>query len=177
MKKKIRPKHISKWMIIFTFLTLIICACKENLYDKNNDKKLVKEYTANDTLGLHYHPLKAIKDLNGKLRNIKEKGDTAAYNELSVAYFMANELHSFYYYSLIMANKYEYRKAYLDLYLALSEPLTGQCFEELDPRTKQLAMFYLLKAYEGGELKALWDIEEKLGKVPIPPSSKYSSLN
>lgn len=76
-----------------------------------------------------------------------------------------------------MANKYDYNKAYLDLYLALSEPFTGKGFEDLDPRIKNLAMFYLLKSAELGNNSAKFLLEEKFKSGQIPKSSKYSNLN
>lgn len=160
-----------------TFPYIVIGLFVFNSCEKKGRKFMEKvvNYSTADTLP-EYSALSNVDSLNEKLNKIKRTGDTNAYDELSVAYFMSGELHSFYYYSLITANKYQYSKAYLDLYLALSEPYTGEGFDDLDKRTQRLAIYYLLKAYELGDITAINLIEERFGKGKIPKSSSYQYI-
>ncbi len=162
------------FLLMFLLIELLVFSgCKENKKQISQDKT---KNSIVDTLS-ESDPLSDVENLYGKLDSIKYTGDTNSYNELSTAYFMANDLHALYYYSLLMANKYNYNRAYLDLYLALSEPFTGEGFEDLDSKTQKLALFYLLKSAELGNTNAKNVLEERFRDRQIPNSSKYSSLN
>lgn len=172
LNSMILKANIWRTLLIVFIGVFIINAC-----DKPINKSMEKMPDINpvDTL-LEYYPLENIDSLNEKLVKIKLTCDKRAYDELSIAYELSGELHSFYYYSLIMANKCQYSKAYLDLYLALSEPYTGEGFDDLDIRTKRLALYYLLKAYELGDLSAIYLIQERFAEGKIPKSSIYQNL-
>ena len=70
------------------------------------------------------------------------KGDTLAYNEVFHYYYLESLPNKILSYSLYMANKYNYPKAYYNVYISLSKPRTGEQLGSLDNRTKCLAMFY-----------------------------------
>lgn len=178
------------WFVLLAVNLLLLNGCKEHSSKQEATKnvgtdtlpKYAPSTEAKDSFGKadtlpEYDPLADVEGLSVKLEKIKLTGDTNAYDELSVAYFMAGDLHSFYYYSLLMANKYNYSRAYLYLYLALSEPYTGQGFEDLDRKTQRLALFYLLKSAELGDNNAKNVLEERFKDGKIPSSSLYSSLN
>lgn len=80
------------------------------------------------------------------------KGDTSAYYNLNT-YYMDYPIEGILYPALIMANKYEYHLAYLNVY----EALTSQDhkkgvseLEDLDPATRKMALDYLKKGAEKG---------------------------
>lgn len=80
------------------------------------------------------------------------KGDTSAYYNLNT-YYMDYPIEGILYPALIMANKYEYHLAFLNVY----EALTSQDhkkgvseLENLDPVTRKMALDYLKKGAEKG---------------------------
>ena len=80
------------------------------------------------------------------------KGDTSAYYNLNI-YYMDYPIEGILYPALIMANKYEYHLAYLNVY----EALTSQDhkkgvseLENLDSATRKMALEYLNKGAEKG---------------------------
>ena len=80
------------------------------------------------------------------------KGDTSAYCNLNT-YYMDYPIKGILYSAVIMANKYEYHLAYLNVY----EALTSQDhkkgvseLEDLDPVTRKMALDYLKKGAEKG---------------------------
>jgi TPR repeat protein len=80
------------------------------------------------------------------------KGDTSAYSNMN-DYYMDYPIEDILYPSIIMANKYEYHLAYLNVY----EALTSQDhkkgvseLENLDNKTREMALDYLKKGAEKG---------------------------
>jgi hypothetical protein len=105
----------------------------------------------------------------GELLNRIENGDTVAYLEAlrSLQYRWPED--SFLWYSLRMANRYNYPRAYFHSYIHLANPYKG---EELDDKTKCLAMYYLLKSYELGYLDRK-HLQEYLKNDSIPKASSF----
>lgn len=80
------------------------------------------------------------------------KGDTTAYNSLSVDY-MDSPYEGFLYTALIMANKYNCRLAYEDTYYCLTDfyhKKESTELEDLDPVTRKMALDYLRKGAKKG---------------------------
>ena len=101
-------------------------------------------------------------------------GNKRAYDEVASNYLVANRGREFLYVSLIVANKYAYARAYFHIFLILSEFQTGDQFERKDTKTKNLAIYSLLKAYELGYDDAKYALEEFFGKLDeLPRSSEY----
>lgn len=76
------------------------------------------------------------------------KGDTSAYNTLSMDFFDSPNEGVFLYTALIMANKYNYGRAYEDAYMCLTDAYHKKNYEELDnldSETKKLALNLLLR--------------------------------
>lgn len=87
------------------------------------------------------------------IRDILMKGDTSAYDDLSIAFLdYANE-DQFLVYALIMANKYDYPQAYYHVYIHLWY-LYGDDHQMLDSTTRKMALNYLRKAAEKGHEQA-----------------------
>ncbi|MFN7675812.1 hypothetical protein [Flavobacterium sp.] len=93
--------------------------------------------------------------LNDREYYIKEaltKGDTSAYSNLN-DYYMDYSIDGILYPALIMANKYEYHLAYLNVYEALTSQdhkMGVSELQDLDPVTREMALDYLKKGAEKG---------------------------
>lgn len=136
---------------IILFLLLLVVSC-----NRNNSSSNEKE----DTNRSHSQAIDsstATVSMSGKEENdliwksIKG-GDAKAYNRVS-GYFALKADPGMFYYSLVMAQKYNLAEAYDDLYFFLSSPNTGERFEDeghgmIAVQTKHLAIFFLLKSYE-----------------------------
>jgi len=110
------------------------------LYHINSRKQvLVKSVSMNNT-----RPIKELKKL------VLSKGDTIAYIELRIAYFNVDYYEEeFLLYSIIMADKYNYPKAYYYVYKCLTSIFEWHHYGKIDEKTKNLALKYLK---EGAEL-------------------------
>lgn len=86
---------------------------------------------------------KKVRELSGR---IAEKENTLAYNELKEIYFFSSHSEDFLRNSLIMADNFDYSKAYFDMYFILKNDI----IDSITIKTNKLANYYLLKAYEKG---------------------------
>jgi len=80
------------------------------------------------------------------------KGDTSAYYQLNLNY-IDSPSETFLYTALIMANKYEYHLAYLNVYEILTDNNHAEGVSELeniDKKTRVLALEYLKRGAEKG---------------------------
>lgn len=80
------------------------------------------------------------------------KGDTSAYYNLET-YYMDYPIEGILYPALIMANKYDYHLAYLNVYEALTShdhKMNVSELEDLDPVTRKMALDYLKKGADKG---------------------------
>lgn len=85
------------------------------------------------------------------------EGDTVAYNELSLDY-MDSPYEGFLYTALLMANKYEYSLAYIDVYYCLTDLKNKRENTELDgldERTRKLALEYLSEGAKRGNKECI----------------------
>jgi hypothetical protein len=118
--------------------------------DKNTSKKDVKlKNILNDKQANEYIPHKDDKfDFNDKTlkENINKaiyKGDTTAYKQ-AYRYFSINYYEKeFLYYSIMMADKYDYNQAYFDTYIILSNLNTENKIDDCS-----VCQYYLLKSFE-----------------------------
>jgi hypothetical protein len=93
---------------------------------------------------------------------VLEKGDTIAYNQLSMEFFDSPNEGEFLYTSLRMANKYNYGRAYDDAYMCLTNAYHKKEYTELDSldnNTKNLALDLL----ERGAITKNKDCMQRLG--------------
>lgn len=115
--------------IIFGILTSILCYC-------NNEKG--KPFPMNNS---------SVESIEKLSQLVIEQGDTAAFYQLSVDY-MDSPFDSYLYTSLIMANKYNYPPAYMEVYNCLTGLPNKKDFTELDDldeKTRALALKYLIE--------------------------------
>jgi TPR repeat protein len=130
-------------LILILFFVLLECNESKNEAQRDNFEKT-------ENIGM-----KGNNELVQSSFELKEKviieGDTAAYNSLSTA-SLDNSEESFLPWALIMANKYEYSQAFLDVYFCLNsmssefDKNNTRSLKLLDNKTREMALSYLKKA-------------------------------
>jgi len=115
-------------------LLLIIAVSSISCQHKKNQH--VEVITMNNT-----RPIKELKEL------VLLKGDTVAYDELAIAYLTDKYNEEYLLYSIFMANKYNYHRAYFQVYNCLTSIYEHHSVE-IDDITKALAIEYLRKGVE-----------------------------
>jgi hypothetical protein len=105
--------------------------------------------------------------------NAVNKGDTSAYESLSLDYWREEKSEDLFLVSFIVANKYDNACAYYDLYSNIVHSYLGLDIETLDKKTKCFALYFLLKAKEKGDERALSEAQEYFGSKKIPSSNSY----
>jgi hypothetical protein len=104
------------------------------------------------------------------LRNaILQRGDINAFEKLYDICIHSQNTKEEFYYASIMAKKFNYSKAYYYLYINSRY----QQSKNLD----KFAVYYLLKAYEGGCEDAKYGVEEIFKNEFIPKSEDYLCIN
>lgn len=123
--------------ILLIITTLISCIQKE---DKIKSLEVI---SMNNT-----RPIDELKEL------VLSKGDTAAFNELEVAYLNEKNEEEYLLYSLVMANKYNYPRAYFQVYYCLTS-VFDHSVGEIDEETKNTALKYLKKGVDLNDLESI----------------------
>lgn len=125
-------KQIKISLSFFILSLLIIVACKK----ENNDVEIVESENSASYFQKKLNNLVLMDSLS---KRVTEYGDTKAYFEIQSIYNIAEQKNtSALYYSLIMANKYNYNQAYYDVYQILNS-------KNADNKTKEIANEYLKK--------------------------------
>jgi len=124
----------SNIIIIVVILTLIF-AC--------NKKEEAKANVTSENSGTVFRKKFFNQKLMDSLHNrTLFNGDTLAYNELKGIYYIGGQkVTGLLYYSLIMSNKYNYKRASFDIYDILTNDK-----KVLDDKTKKMANDYLEKS-------------------------------
>ena len=120
------------------FFILFILGCRD---------KQAAEIPINNTVD----PLEELTEK--ALRN----GDTSAYDQLSIEY-IDSPYTGFLYTALMMANKFQYQRAYIDVYYCLTDlhhKKDGTELDDLDERTRSLALEYLMKGVDRGNKECM----------------------
>ena len=119
-----------KLIYILSLITICFFSCKQKT------EKPIVVLTMN-----HTRPINTLKEL------VLSKGDTTAYNELHTAFMNEKHVEEYLLYSIIMANKYNYHRAYFQVYFCLTSVFKYDV-GEMDDETKTLAIKYLKKGVE-----------------------------
>ena len=97
---------------------------------------------------------------NKKLLSLKNdilEGDTSSYEKLS-SYYFENSIDSLLPYSKIMADKFDYTRAYYDVFEIIYLSNSGECVDYtlscLDDEEKKVALDYFTKAIKKGDESA-----------------------
>lgn len=103
-------------------------------------------------------------------------GNGMAYNEVSSYYLIEDMGESFFYYAFTMANKYNNAEACFHVYSIIANSTSKQPKEALglkDKKTKNLALYYLIKSHEMGYESAKIQLVEIFGEDEAPQKSSY----
>lgn len=159
--QKLEKKNILS-KLFFIFITLY--SCKD--IDNNN------RYNS-----IEVQPILSRDTLNILIDNALNKNDTMAYN-FAASYCILNNMgEEFFFTAFAMANKHNNAEACYHVYdiLAYSTPKEPkEALRLMDSKTRNLALFYLMKSYEMGFESAqnqVYEIFEK-GK-PLPKSAYF----
>ncbi|MDQ8141012.1 hypothetical protein [Chryseobacterium sp. CFS15] len=143
---------------------------------KKNDDEITTTTTPMDTIVKDSNPYmenyqnrKRIKKL---LDNAIINGDTISYQEAYKDFIISEHSQEFLYYSIKMAKRNNYTRAYFDTYTILN--ILDKRNGYLSQSDKNEALFYLLKAYEKGDINAKYKLDElytkKNKKIPLSSS-------
>lgn len=118
---------------------------------------------------------KTQSEIDDMTRRAINNGDTTAYKKLSVSFRMNYKWYELFYYSFIMANKYNNHDAFRDLYSILSAKMmrNGVNMYSSDEITQSYAKYFLLKSYELGNKHVIYDIEQEFGEENEFPKSSF----
>jgi len=144
---------------------VMVCSCNENKISDNKPKLVLEQTTTfskTNTSEIHKLYIKYIKE-----NNIKQ------YNNISVDAILSGRMEDLLYYSMRMANKNNTPCAYYYIYYALSHPRGGVWMDKSDEKTKNIALYYLVKSYELGYKDAQADIFNIFGKNQKIENSSY----
>ncbi|WP_367331322.1 hypothetical protein [Sphingobacterium multivorum] len=153
-----------KYIIYVSLLLVFFFSCSQEGTKKQNP-------SLENVMQVNEH--RAMED--SLWRKALNEGNFQAYNEISNNYLLNLKESELYYYSLIMANKYNCPEAYLHLYTILTKSSNFNGIEMVsdDSTTKNLSMFYLVRAYELGDDKAKYIVDKHYGKNKAPLSKKF----
>ena len=101
------------------------------------------------------------------------EGDERAYNTVSSDFILTENYKELLYYSLLMANKYNNPEAHFHVFTILSESKDDKSFKDLDSRTRNLALYHLVKSNELGYESAKYSINEIFDKGKKVENSSY----
>lgn len=112
---------------------------------------------------------------NSLLKSAINDGNVDSYNDIVNMMFLYNDLAEAYYYSQIMAFKYNCAEAYYNLYRVLSNKGTINDINTYsdDEYTNNMAKYYLLKSYELGYKDSKSILKTFFKENKIPSSFEY----
>jgi hypothetical protein len=149
--------------IVFSLLIIVSC--------EKNQRKIDQKPTTQVALETPKY-VKDLDDINktyNLLNNAINTGNEKAYNDVAGSYILGEKYDELLYYSIIMANKHNSSEAYYHVFLIL----TKDDFNKLDKKTKNLALFFLVKSNELGYESAKYSLKEIFGETKILPSNYY----
>ncbi len=144
-------------------LLLLFISCNEKIDSNSKISKLKDSISPNDFYIELYNDKKYVDSLLNKIEN---EGDSLAYNRIYSISSLSGHYRELYYYQQIMAVKYNYPKAYFDMFNLM------HLSDNVDLR--KLSVYYLLKSCEMGYKRAiyyrsLFFLDEK----DIPTANEY----
>jgi len=150
--------------LVAVLLSLFSC---EKKIDQTKPMVKLNNHESENALSKEYDNKNKMKIL---LDDAIIKGDSAAYIAAFKAFTLANRYNEFFYYSTMMAQRHGTSQAYFDCYYFLSIDYPGS-YNDIETN-KNLALYYLLKAYEKGNRNAKDEVKEKY-QNKVPSSSEY----
>ena len=155
-----------KSLRILIFIFTLMTSCNQE------SKSVKKNKTSSEMIG--GINLEDLQEMEKYKTEVMQSGDISSYLHLQQFFVDRLRFEELLFCSLIMANKYNYRPAYFNVFMCLKFTDKNGEFEKLDDVTKSLAMYYLLRSYELGDSGAIYDIRSIIGeKSKIPKSAEY----
>lgn len=150
-------------------IPIIFCSC-------GNEESINLELNKNSNSVAKSEMYKTIDDkkfIDSLKKLVLIKGDRTAYRELYIVFAKDLRHGEILLYSMQMAHKYNYPQAYDCIYSTFVEKENSNDLSSLDEQTRNLATYYLLRAYELG-VDEKYILEKEFGKgATIPKSSVY----
>jgi len=128
------------------YFLILIAICATSCQKKEHHIEVI---TMNNT-----RPINELKEL------VLLKGDTAAYNQLAIAYLTDEFNEEYLLYSMVMANKYKYPRAFYQVYSCLTGVFEQRRLE-IDKKTIAIAIKYLQDGVALNECQSI----NKLGEL------------
>ncbi|MCY0968137.1 hypothetical protein [Chryseobacterium wangxinyae] len=157
-------------ILICSIAFLFSCFKKED-----NSNEAMVSISNKDTITADSNPyMKNYKNVTRMKKLLDDaiiNGDTISYQDAYKNFIISDNSQQFLYYSIKMARRNNYSRAYFDTYsiLNLLDKKNGFVSES----DKNESLFYLLKAYEKGDINAKYKLDDLYTKknTKIPSSS------
>ena len=120
---------------VYLLIVILLCSLSCKQKGKHYGERVI---TMNQT-----RPINELKEL------VLSKGDTTAYDELEIAFLNEKYKEEYLIYSIVMADRYNYHRAYFEVYYCLTSIFEYKA-GVIDEETKMLAIKYLKR---GADLK------------------------
>ncbi|MGI9650149.1 hypothetical protein [Chryseobacterium sp. RLHN22] len=166
---------MKKTLLMLCLIAILFSCTKKDENRNENTTSIIKS----DTI---------IKDPNPYMVNYENKermkkmldsaiinGDTISYQEAFKDFIVSEHSQEFLYYSIKMAKRNNYPRAYYDTYTILN--ILDKRKGYISKSDKNEALFYLLKAYEKGDINAKHKLHELYTEKNIKIPSSTSVLN
>lgn len=154
-------------LLIFYVIGLTGCDGKKNIKQPKKEELAQPQMT----------PIQNRKLMHALMDSALEMGNERAYNKVSSYYFLEKREQELFYLTFIMANKYKSAEACYNVYITIAYSTPEQpnvALKKMDSKTRNFALYYLLKSYELGFDRAKFYIVDIFGKnTPFPKSSVY----
>lgn len=151
----------------------LLCLLLFFLFSCYNEKEKKQNVNSIESKKIIYKNIDDKKTIDSLKSMVTLKGDKDAYKRLYIIYAKELRQGEILLYSLQMAHKYNYSQAYDCIYATLVENENSNDIDSLDEQTRNLATYYLLRAYELG-LDESAMLKKIFGEhAPIPKSSIY----
>lgn len=149
MKKRISHKVIL-WLFVLSVALNFFLFCIYLYKDNDCSKKQNNKSVASQSEKCKINPRSLIN-------RIRENRDTVAYDSLEFYYLKYDNEIDIFPYSLLMANKWKYKKAAFHVYerlLCLYNCKTWKLEDQMDKESKAMAIKYLVLAAKNGHKQA-----------------------
>jgi hypothetical protein len=157
-----------------TIVAIAACSCHEKKTDSTLSLPQVKKENISSSNEVMI-PESPYDSMNGdSLIKLVLNNDTNAFKDLNLKLFFQSDNQSRFYYSMLLANRLDYPRAYYEAYasLTLSTPVDQKTWLlTADSRTRNLALYFLSKSAKLGYKHAKGDVAlvtELFGRLPEP---------
>lgn len=139
-------------LILCPVVVLFSCSNKNDNLKEDTEPTITK----NDSITNESNPYMENYDNKTRMKKLLDNaitsGDTLSYQEAYKDFLVSEHSQEFLYYSIKMAKRNNYNRAYFDIYCILN--LLDKKNGYLSESDKNEALYYLLKAYEKGDSNA-----------------------